>query len=282
MLFRSLGSIVLVSPYLAALVSVGGGESGVPARLSVRAAGLLSTLLAGAVVLPPAARALLANRAQPAFARILVGAIGALALAACVVSLGGDNQSKFLNLAFLLASAPAALGWAGLGERARRVVAPLLVAALAPTLGAALWAYAHERATSHDAPSQPPLSIVAAVTEFVPRDGIIVDATQDTTRGAAPGLPGETGRTLLWSGGFMARKWGHASGALASRAVVARSLELGAWPVGRDADQLLALGRELWLIAPEEPARATDPRERVVARADGVRLVRWQSDPGSP
>ena len=80
----------------------------------------------------------------------------------------------------------------------------------------------------------------------------------------------------------MARKWGHASGALASRAVVARSLELGAWPVGRDADQLLALGRELWLIAPEEPARATDPRERVVARADGVRLVRWQSDPGSP
>ena len=33
-------------------------------------------------------------------------------------------------------------------------------------------------------------------------------------------------------------------------------------------------GRELWLLVPETPTRAADPRERVVARANGVLLIR--------
>jgi hypothetical protein len=111
----------------------------------------------------------------------------------------------------------------------------------------------------------------------MPRDGIVVDATQDTTRGAAPALPAKTGRALLWSGGFMARKWGHPREALLARAQLARTLGSGAPPGGVSA----AMGipnRELWLIVPETPARAADPREQVVARANGVVLIRRQSD----
>ena len=42
------------------------------------------------------------------------------------------------------------------------------------------------------------------------------------------------------------------------------------------AGKKVPYARELWLLTPETSPRAPDPRERVVARADGVLLVRLQ------
>ncbi len=273
----TLAACALMIPYLLSFARWGDGAA-VPARLAPQLTGILSAAIAGAFLLPAAAVVLFRARALEALHGWLLLVLAALVLPACVLRLEGDNQSKFLNLAFLIASAPAAIGWANLAARRglRPAIAGLLLVALLPTLVAVLWAYAHQSAASADAPSRPPPAILSAVAELVPRDGVLVDATQDTTRGAAPALPGETGRSLLWSGDFLAHKWGYAEPALLLRADAARSLGQGAWPEGRTGEWLESLEREVWVIARDEPARAPDPRERVVARAEGGRLVRWE------
>jgi len=148
------------------------------------------------------------------------------------------------------------------------------VVSAVPTLAAMGFAYAHQSSSSEDSPSRPPDDIVRAVVAHVPRDAVLVDATLDTTRGAAPALPGATGRELLWGGGFLAIKRGAGDPALVRRAEAARALARGG-PGGLPAMAWLdSLGREVWLVLPETPTRAADPRERVVARAGNVQLVR--------
>jgi len=207
-----------------------------------------------------------------------------LVLPALVLRLGGDNQSKFLNLAFALAAAPAAVAWSSVARTpARRgALAALGAAAWAPTLGAMAWAYAQQSDGSADAPSRPPAALVSAVRQLVPRDAVLVDATQDTTRGAAPAIPGTTGHSVLWSGGFMARKWGYRDSALAVRAEAAAALAAGHWPGGAAATMLEGLGREPWVLALEDAAPAPDGRWRVVARADGVVLAHFAAPRPSP
>ncbi|HEY6195282.1 MAG TPA: hypothetical protein VI504_09595, partial [Candidatus Eisenbacteria bacterium] len=238
--------------------------------------GLVSALVAGAFLLPWAAWQLAARRPREPGAMVIAGMLAALVVPACLLRFPGDNQSKLLDLALLLAAAPAALAWARLaGTPARRVlVGGGLVIAFAPTVAAALWAYAHEGDASADAPSRPPAGIVSAVGAFVPPGAWLVDATLDTTRGAAPALPGETGRALVWSGGFMARKWGYADSSLALRRAAAGALGQGHWPPADGGHWLKARGAELWLIAPDDSARATTFDEHVVARARGVSLAR--------
>jgi hypothetical protein len=275
-LFLALVAAVLVTlPYLVSLAGPSGGRD-LPAGIGVGVTGVLSVLVAGAIVLPMAARVLLTGPRLDGFPVFALGVLLALVVPACVLSLAGENQSKFLNVAFLLASAPAAVGWSRLGAPWRRIAAVAGVLAVGPTLVASLWAYTHESWASQDAPSRPPREILAAVKRFVPRNAVLVDATQDTTRGAAPALPGETGRSLLWSGGFLARKWGHPRADLVQRSISASGVASGAWPVRGIADGVGEYARELWLLTPETSARAPDPRERVVARADGVLLVRLQ------
>lgn len=69
-----------------------------------------------------------------------------------------------------------------------------------------------------------------------------------------------------------------AAGTGAGSARLARSLEQGAWPAGGTIVSESAAERELWLIVPDTTARAADPQERVVARADGVVLIRRQPE----
>jgi hypothetical protein len=154
-------------------------------------------------------------------------------------------------------------------------VGALLAAAFVPTLAAVLWSYAHESGSSTDAPSRPPDGIVSAVRQLVPADAVLVDATQDMTRGAAPALPGETGRALLWSGGFMARKWGYAVSALDLHEAAASALGRGRTPVGPESAFLRSLQREAWVIASDDSARAANLNFQVAARTDGVVLARF-------
>jgi tryptophan synthase beta subunit len=109
----------------------------------------------------------------------------------------------------------------------------------------------------------------------VPANAVLVDATQDMARGAAPAVPGETGRALLWSGSFMARKWGYDVRALTLRETAASALGRGHTPVGPEDAFLRSLEREAWVIASDDSARAANPAFRVVARAEGVVLARF-------
>lgn len=268
-----LAALAALAPYVASLAGGGSGAAAAPGW-SLHAAGAFSLIVAGAWLVPPAFLALTRRGASDPLRPALLAMLTALALPVCVLRLGGDNQSKFLSLAFLLASAPAACGWSRLAGRVRVAAAALLAASAVPTLVAMGWAYAHQSAGSADAPSRPPRALVTAISQLTPRDAVLVDATQDTTRDAAPALAGETGRALLWSGGFMARKWGHDSGALRLRATAARALAVGEPPSGAAGGLLDSLGREVWLVLPDDSTRTSGPREHVVARAGNSRLVR--------
>ena len=269
-------ALLLLAPYVMAVAGPGTAASGALALGIVRR-GLVSVMLGGAFLFPVAAAMLLHAGKDRTFRRALAGALVVLALPACLLRLGGDNQSKFLNLAFILAAAPAAVGWTLVAAtpRRRELLGVLCTVAWAPTLVAMAWAYAHQSELSADAPSRPPPALLSAIRQWVPLDAVLIDATQDTTRGAAPALPGATGRALLWSGGFMARKWGYRSDALLLRARAAEVLASGHWPAGRELALVAALGREPWVLAPDDSAHHEDPRWHVMARADGVVLARF-------
>ncbi len=277
----ALGVVAALLVSLPYLFAVSGGEpAGATSALfgtDLRALG--SVLWAGACLFPPAAFALWRLRTAGAAARALATMLALLMLPALVLRLGGDNQSKFLNLAFALAAAPAAVGWTAVAASPRRRVAVALLAfaAWAPALFAMGWAYAHQSDASADSPARPPAALLVAVSREVPGDAVLVDATQDTTRGAAPALVGATGRPILWSGGFLARKWGYASEPLQLRAHAASALGAGRWPEGATGEWLASLGREIWVLTPEDSARANDPRWHVVTRADGIVLARFDS-----
>jgi hypothetical protein len=276
----SLGfGLAAMVPYLRAISGGPTARSGAALawRLGFDPRGFASVLVAGAFLMPQALWPDSARRTREPGRSAVTGMLVTLVLATCLLRVPGDNQSKFLNLAFLLASAPAALAWAraAASTRTRAAVGALLAAAFVPTLAAVVWSYAHESGSSTDAPSRPPNGIVSAVRQLVPSDAVLVDATLDITRGAAPALPGETGRTLLWSGGFMARKWGYAAQALDLREAAASALGRGRTPVGPESAFLRSLERQVWVIASDDSARAANSNFQVAARTDGVVLARF-------
>ncbi|MEY4374300.1 MAG: hypothetical protein RL760_466, partial [Candidatus Eisenbacteria bacterium] len=86
---------------------------------------------------------------------------------------------------------------------------------------------------------------------------------------------GATGRVMLWSGAFMAGKWGHPHAALEARAAAATALAEGRWPEGPAGELLDALAREVWVIVPDDAVHSEVAAD-VVARADGRLLVRMR------
>jgi len=267
------GALALL-PYSALLAP--SAEGGATAwRFGLDARGALSVVWGGAVLLPLAWLTL--RRGGSLVSALLGVMLAALLVPALVLRAGGDNQSKALNLAFALAAAPAAVALAGWATtRGRRVMSvALAVCAWAPTLVAILFAYAHEDGASADAPYSPGAAMVRAVAREMPREAVLVDATLDPTRDAAPLVPGATGRAMLWSGAFMAGKWGHPHAALEARAAAATALAEGRWPEGPAGELLDALAREVWVIVPDDAAHGGAEAD-VVARADGRLLVRMR------
>ncbi|HEX5633890.1 MAG TPA: hypothetical protein VFX50_11715 [Gemmatimonadales bacterium] len=258
--------VLVTVPYLVVLAGPGGDT----VRLGTTASGIFSVVIGGAIVLPLAFRALLASPKHDGFPRFCLGALALLVVAACVVSVRGQNQAKYLSVAFLLASAPAAVGAMRLPAASRRGAAVLLALAVGPTVVASVWAYAHANAASYDVPSRPPAEILTAVRRWVPRSAILVDLTYDRERWCAPSLPGETGRALLAS----EDRWGNAPAEIRLRETIQDGIARGRWPTGGMADTLGAVGRQVWLLVPDQLERVPDARERVQARAGGVSLVR--------
>jgi len=272
------GALLALAPYFASIAAGGSDSDAASAapRLALNVTGVASALIAGAWLLPPAWMALARRERGDTLRPALLAMLAALVTPACVLRIGGENQSKFLNLAFLLASAPAAVAWVSAPRRARATALALLAVSALPTLACMGWAYAHQSATSEDSPSRPDAGIVQSLAELSPRDAILVDATQDTTRGAAPALVGETGRAMLWSGAFMAHKWGHPAEALALRSAAAAALAAGRWPEGAPGTLLDSLGREVWMVLPDDSSHLAGAHEHLVARAGSARLVRME------
>ncbi|MEY4070241.1 MAG: hypothetical protein RL721_855 [Candidatus Eisenbacteria bacterium] len=260
--------VLLVAPYLAALVpATGGGASAIGWGVSTRA--LLSVVWGGAALFPLAWFAL---ARVPGPERALVGGmIVVLVLPALVLVAGGDNQSKALNLAFALAAAPAAVGLAMLARPgARRGVAvATIVLACGPALVALLWAYRQQDAMSADSPWPAPFALVEAIERDTARDAVLVVADPDTRRGAAPILPGATGRALLWSGGALAGKWGHDAAVLAQREGAAAALARGEWPSGPLDPAWPAREREVWTVVREDSAAGA------ALAPEAVRVAGW-------
>jgi len=261
--------LAALAPYLWQ-VSAGGVALATHASPSFAPRGLVSAAYAGAFLLLPAWFALRGREHTASLQGMLV----ALVLPACALGVPGENQSKLLNLAFVLAAAPAACAWARAIERPawRTALAGLLVASQLPTLLALLCAYALESPASLDAPSRPPGAILAAVRTETSPDAVLEDMTLDEQRGAAPALPGETGRALLWGGTFMAHKWGLDVEALKLRRDAAAR---GEWPADTAAAATRSR-RPLWIVFRDDSARTADLRWRVAARAEGIVLARLQ------
>ena len=274
------GALLVLAPWFASLATPEpGGEPVASARLGFHWPGVTSVFVAGAWLVPPALLVLVRRERGETLRPALLAMLAALVSPACFVQLGGDNQSKFVSLAFLLCAAPAARAWSGAPRGVRGVAFAMLALSALPTLACVGWAYAHQSSHSEDSPSRPAAAIVRAVAELSPREAVLVDATLDTTRGAAPALAGESGRALLWSGTFMARKWGHDPGALRLREAAAAALAAGEWPAGEAGSLLDSLARELWVVRAEDASHASAPGERVVVRTGGTRLVRIERPP---
>lgn len=259
------------TPYLGLFASSVGGGS--PLVFGLEARGVSSVVWGGAVLLPLAWRAL--RRAASPTGVVVALQLAVLLVPALVLRAGGDNQSKALNLAFALAAAPAAIALTTWTTTRRRTILVTALACLAwgPTLAAVGFAYAHERTTSADAPWTTGPAMERAVEHEVPRTAVLVDATLDARRDAAPHLPGATGRALLWSGAFMAGKWGHPEPALRARETAAAALAEGRWPEGDAGAMLAALGREVWVIVPDDSTHAW-AASSARAHEDGAWLVR--------
>jgi hypothetical protein len=262
--------VVVTVPYLAVLAPPGGDTL----RLGTTVSGFFSVVVGGAIVLPLAFRTLFASPKHEGFPRFCLGALALLVVAACVVSVKGQNQAKYLSIAFLLASAPAAVGAMRLRTVSRRVAVVLFALAVGPTVVASLWAYARADGGSYDVPSRHPPEIVVAIRRSAPRDAILVDLTYDRERWCAPSLPGETGRALLSS----EDKWGNPPARIRWREAIQDGIARGQWPPGGMADTLGAVGRQVWLLVPDDRERVPDARERVQARSGGVSLVRLASN----
>ena len=279
--------ILALAPYLRAVAS---GRSGAPLALAIPSAaleGLVSLALAGAIVIPGAWLALARGAATPPVRRALAGMLVVLAVAAVVLKLPGENQSKFVNLLVAIASGPAAVGWAlalrGRSLAARVAFAALLAFAVLPTIGFYARACAREGADSADVDTPVPAvrDMLVALDATAPADAIVVDATAPAdhasrgARGAIPAAPRLGRRSLLWGGEAMAAKWGYPPAALAARAAAAENLGAGGTITPATDSLLASLARPVFVIARAAgPFAFTAARYRALARAGDVTLVR--------
>jgi len=274
-----------MSPYLN-MIEAGPYQSAPGFGFPAPGARALWSLFVGGALVVPVAGWWLGTRCTARNARAALLATSALlATGALFFEIRGDNQSKLLNLLFFLLSPAAALGWLELRRRAapatRALIAPVLLAAIVPTLACCAWAYWTESPESADFPQGPGprgRALLATVAGLAPPQAVLVDATLDSSA-RSPAAPRLADRSLLWSGWYMARKWGYPPAELEARERAALDLAHGRM---RGADSLLAsMGREAWVLAPvpPEPGAFAPPRWREVGQDGGYGLYRLAPEP---
>lgn len=277
----ALGAALLAhAPYLLAVA--GGKQSQLAPGLSARA--LVSVAWVGAAFVPAGLAWLAARAREPGAARHALVAALALAALGLALRLPENNQSKFMNLLFVLLAPAAALGWAawdaGLGAAGRAALRALGVAALVPTAALALWGFAAEHGAGED-----PAHLAGP--------GARADWTWARTHTAADAVfadPSGGGdmtvlaaRTALWGGGHVERDWGHPAAALEARRHAARELGDGAPLSASTRDLLGGLGREVVVVA-RGPGGPGSARGRLDAAAgyrrlyegEALALYRWE------
>ncbi|MBI5171089.1 MAG: hypothetical protein HZA61_16505 [Candidatus Eisenbacteria bacterium] len=260
-------ALAVLSPYL---VEITLGKRGQLSAGIVRRA-LVSFVIGGAFYVP-AGFAWLASRARrelPALA-LLVPAllVAAMALA---LRLPENNQSKFLNLLFLLLAAPAALGLQALLDRAGRPLAWLLLFVFAcaalPNLGLAIWGFTGERGLGMHAWRATPAQREACawVRAHTPPDAALCDPI------VARDLMVHGGRSVWWGGPYGERDWGYDPAALQARRDLVSALALGRDPEGAAATLLASTKRAVVLVT-----RAGAPDSIVSVTAVAARPERFE------
>lgn len=239
-------AVACVVPYLYATAA--GKQSA--AHLGVSMGAVRSAVLGGAVLVPAAFAWLWARRRRVPDNTVLLLGAALLLVLGLVVRLPENNQSKFFNLLWLLVAAPAALAWEDRASRGPRWVAVALVAlgvaALLPTVGFSLTAFALEHGQSSSVVRRPTRDERAALDWLrtdSPTDIVLCDL------GGARDLLAIAGRTVAWGGPGGERDWGYPPAALALRREAVRALCRAEEPSEAASAWLTSLARPVWVVA---------------------------------
>ena len=213
------------------------------------------TLLWGGALIVPAGIAWLWIRRGESAVRLVLAFAALLTFAGLFIDPSDNNQSKFLNLLFLLLAAPAGQGWIDLARRLGRVrrlghlARPAVILfwglAVAPTAVLSFWAYACDPGRRGDPGGEAAPSEREALTwarSHTPPDAVFVEA------GARRDAAVLAVRSVLWGGEAWAKKWGYPPEALEMRRRAAAEL-LSGGEISEDVAAFLSgLGRPIILV----------------------------------
>ena len=261
--------VALVAPYLFEITS--GKHAHLGAGFTPVA---LYSFFAGGALLVPAAVLWLASRARTkpdaAVLLVLLLACAALALG---LKLPENNQSKFLNLLWLLAAAPAALGYQVLARRglfARVLVLGGLALAALPNVVFALWGFAAEHGQSRSAWLPPDVATAEGMAWAYGHTPVYAEFCE---LGGGKELLTYAGRSTLWAGVSGERDWGYTPEQMAVRRALVTALVHGQDPVGRAAELLAEEQREvIVMVRSAAPVALGDPAA-LATRPDRFELL---------
>jgi hypothetical protein len=261
-----LAGVALTAPYLLAVTR--GKHAAMGQGFSLEALG--SLVLGGALLVPAGLwGAWRARRARPIAADLLI-AMGVLATFGLLLRLPESNQSKFFNLLFLVAAAPAAMGILARVDAtplARVAIPAALSVALVPTAALTAWGFAAERGQSLDSWHFPAPQVAAAwgwLAEHTPRNCVVADA------GGAREPMVYAARSALAPGASLDRDWGYASLAIQSRKRALRELAARGAISGATDSLLRTLGRELVVVERRAGAPGDFARRSLAPATDSI------------
>jgi hypothetical protein len=267
--FATLAAIAITAPYVLAVAA----PRRHPPALALEEASWLGWAVWGALFTFPGLGWLAAWSRRSNAARDLLAAAGALSALGLFLALPDGNQSKFLNLLFVLLAPPAALGLLALagraGARGRRLLAGTLVAALLPNLLLIAWGYAGERGR-FDEPSHRPASATLEAWRWLRAN--TAPATVVADREGGSDMQVFAARSALWGGGHLERDWGSPIAAMEARRQAARELGVGGPPSAGTVALLRELGRPV-VVVDRHPV---GPGASIFGRAPGTDTSRFR------
>lgn len=275
--------ILILAPYLAA---IGGGKERM--ALGITHAGLVTWIYGGALVIPPAVIWLFRARRRNRHAFEMLGLLAILTLPGIFLVLSGNNQSKYLNILFYLAAAPAGIAWAaflaGKTTAIRWATIALLAAATLPTFAVSLFAYAREPGEFEygvNGESSPiEREAFAWARTNTPRSAIFVEESESRDATVL------AGRSVLWGSDGWAGKWGYPAGALRLRKEANAALAAGDTLAPDLRAFAGSLARELIVVARRRDADSPSaswnaipragPAYRAIYSNPEITLYRWE------
>ncbi len=217
------GAFLLLLPYL---IETTFGKMGT-LRFGMTALALTSLILAGALYVPTGWATLVSwGRSRVAGRELAPLGLG-LSLAALLVQLPESNQSKFLNLLFLLLAAPAAWGWQWfwrhMARGARVILVAAAVTAVGPTVVLVAWAKLHESGGA----GLVPRSSAAERAAFRWAQRSTSPKTVFADQEGGQDLVVLAGRGVIWGGPGYENNWGYPATEVRLRERAVRELAAG-------------------------------------------------------